>query len=50
MRATRYPLWVWLVPALLLSFALAVRMLNADILFVDEYWSIRNSGGTFGPP
>ena len=49
MRATRYPLWVWLIPALLLSFALAVRLLNADILFVDEYWSIRNSGGTFGP-
>lgn len=47
----RYRLyWVWVLPALLVAGLLAARMLNADILFVDEYWSIRNSGGMpFGP-
>lgn len=39
----------WLVLIMLVSGYLATRMLAVDILFVDEYWSIRNSGGTFGP-
>jgi len=44
------PLWWWLVPVLLLSALLAARLLNADILFVDEYFSIRVSGGDrWGP-
>jgi hypothetical protein len=35
---------------LLVTMWLGVRSINADILFVDEYWSIRNSGGDpFGP-
>jgi hypothetical protein len=41
--------WLWLIIALLLMFGLAAAKLNADTLFVDEYWSIRNSGGIFGP-
>ena len=39
----------WLILFMLISTALASSMLNADILFVDEYWSLRNSGGIFGP-
>lgn len=40
----------WMVTALLLlTVALSARLLNADILFVDEYWSLRNSGVIFGP-
>jgi hypothetical protein len=42
--------WLWLIIALLLMFGLAAAKLNADILFVDEYYSIRVSGGGwFGP-
>ncbi|MAU12628.1 MAG: hypothetical protein CL607_22595 [Anaerolineaceae bacterium] len=42
--------WLWVVPLLLLAGLLAARLLNADILFVDEYWSIRNAGGDrWGP-
>lgn len=41
---------LWLVPILLLAGALSARGLNADLLFVDEYWSIFNSGGDpYGP-
>lgn len=41
---------MWLLPALLLATWLGARGLNADLLFVDEYWSIRNAGGAyFGP-
>lgn len=43
-------LWLWLVPILLLMTYLGARSLNADLLFVDEYWSIRNSGGAFFGP
>jgi 4-amino-4-deoxy-L-arabinose transferase-like glycosyltransferase len=38
-------LWLWLIPLLLLVTWLGAWRINADILFVDEYWSIRNSGG-----
>lgn len=42
--------WLWLVPLLLLCAVLAARLINTDILFVDEYWSIRNAGGArWGP-
>ncbi len=40
-----FPAWLWLIPLLLLAMWLGARGLTADILFVDEYWSIRNSGG-----
>lgn len=41
---------LWMIPLLLLVTWLGARGINADILFVDEYWSIRNSGGDpFGP-
>jgi hypothetical protein len=40
---------VWFVIAALFASAFAAAKLNADTLFVDEYWSIRNSGGIFGP-
>ncbi|MGB1285387.1 MAG: glycosyltransferase family 39 protein, partial [Aggregatilineales bacterium] len=43
----RIDLFWWFIPVLLLATALAARLLNADILFVDEYWSIRNSGGAY---
>ena len=42
--------WLWLLPLLLIAVALAAPMLNADALFVDEYWSIRNSGGAYYGP
>lgn len=48
MRSTTQRHLGWLVLIMFLSAWLAARMLSADILFVDEYWSIRNSGGTFG--
>ncbi|MGJ3239104.1 MAG: glycosyltransferase family 39 protein [Anaerolineae bacterium] len=41
-------LWVT-VFLLLLACWLGARMLTHDLLFVDEYWSLRNSGGIFGP-
>lgn len=42
--------WHWMLPLLLLVTALGARMLNADLLFVDEYWSIYKSGGApYGP-
>lgn len=42
--------WLGLIPLLLLACWLGASWLNTDILFVDEYWSIRNSGGApFGP-
>jgi 4-amino-4-deoxy-L-arabinose transferase-like glycosyltransferase len=44
-------LWIWVVPVLLLSVLLTAIKLNSDLLFVDEFWSIRNSGGfPYGPP
>jgi hypothetical protein len=44
------PYWLWLGMALLLMFGLGAAKLNADVLFVDEYYSIRVSGGGwFGP-
>lgn len=42
--------WLWMIPLLLLTGALGARSLNADLLFVDEYWSIFNAGGDpYGP-
>lgn len=51
MKPQQAPLtWLWLVPLLLLSGALALRLLTGDLLFVDEYWTLRYSGGgRFGP-
>ncbi|MCA9894829.1 MAG: glycosyltransferase family 39 protein [Anaerolineae bacterium] len=50
MRTRLNTKWLWVVPLLLLAGLLAARLLNADILFVDEYWSIRNAGGDrWGP-
>jgi hypothetical protein len=41
---------LWLIALLLLTTGLAARRLNADVIFVDEYWSIFNSGGApYGP-
>lgn len=48
MLSVRSHRW-WLIAIILISAGLAARLLAVDILFVDEYWSIRNSGGTFGP-
>ena len=40
----------WMAAVLLMATLLAAPMLNADLLFVDEYWSLRNAGGEpFGP-
>ncbi|MCU0512737.1 MAG: glycosyltransferase family 39 protein [Anaerolineae bacterium] len=39
-----------LVALLLLLTVAAAPRLNADLLFVDEYWSIRNSGGAYYGP
>lgn len=42
--------WLWLIPLLLLTTWLGARSLNADLLFVDEYWSVYKSGGApYGP-
>jgi hypothetical protein len=42
--------WWWLVPLLLLSFALGAAGLNADPLWADEYHSVFDAGGSiFGP-
>ncbi|MAS32652.1 MAG: hypothetical protein CL610_01520 [Anaerolineaceae bacterium] len=41
--------WIWLVPVLLLVAVLGVRSLNADMLWVDEVFSIGNVGGYQGP-
>ncbi len=37
--------WLWLVPLLLIVAALAVRGLNADTIWGDEYHSISDAGG-----
>ena len=40
----------WLVPVLLLSFWLGVRSLDSDAIWLDEYFSIYDSGaGPYGP-
>lgn len=47
---TAHKPWVWLIPLLLLTTWLGLRSLNADLLFVDEYWSVYKSGGApYGP-
>ena len=46
----KHTIYLWLTLILLVVTWLGTRGINADILFVDEYWSIRNSGGDpFGP-
>ncbi len=43
--------WIWgLTLLLLVTAALGALRLNADILFVDEFHSIRNAGGSFYGP
>ena len=42
-------LWLWLIPVLLLVAALGVRGLNMDMLWLDEVFSIGNTGGYTGP-
>jgi hypothetical protein len=41
--------WLWLIPALLLVTALSAHSLN-DLLWVDEVFSIGNTGGYQGTP
>jgi hypothetical protein len=42
--------WWWMIPLLLVSFWLGARGLNADSMWGDELWSIRDAGGLyFGP-
>src|SRR3989304_4703644 len=42
--------WIWIVPLLLLLTALGARLLNHDLLFVDEYYSVfLTGGGPYGP-
>lgn len=41
--------WYWMIPLLWVATGLGARELATDLLFVDEYWSIRNSGGLYGP-
>jgi hypothetical protein len=44
------PSWGWLVPLLLLTFWLGARSLDADAIWLDEYFSIYDSGGgAYGP-
>jgi hypothetical protein len=38
------PLWLLLIPLLLLTTGLAARNLNADAVWYDEYWSLYNVG------
>lgn len=40
-------LWWWLVPALLLTFLLGVRGIDADPIWYDEYFSILDAGGAY---
>jgi uncharacterized membrane protein len=42
-------IWLWLIPVLLLVAALGVRGLNMDMLWLDEVFSIGNTGGYEGP-
>ncbi|MFN8374251.1 MAG: hypothetical protein U0694_15400 [Anaerolineae bacterium] len=42
--------WLWLLPLLLLMTALAASRLNADAIWLDEWWSIYHAGGAqYGP-
>lgn len=41
--------WVWMMVVLLIVGALGARMLNQDLLFTDEYLSMRNAGIADGP-
>jgi hypothetical protein len=42
--------WLWIVPLLLLMTALAASRLNADAIWLDEWWSIYHAGGAqYGP-
>lgn len=43
-RRAALPLWLWLVPLLLLTFWLGARGLNADIVWRDEYHSLEDAG------
>lgn len=42
--------WWWLIPALLLTFTLGARGLDADAIWYDEYYSIHDAGGAFDGP
>ncbi len=42
-------LWLWMLPLLLLSAALAADGLNADAIWYDELTSIGHAGGLTGP-
>lgn len=43
-------IWLWLVPLLLLITALALPLGDADSLWYDEVWSLKNAGGAhYGP-
>jgi len=47
---TRNKSWVWVIPLLLLIAWLASRMLNADMIYVDEFYTLRVGGaGHWGP-
>lgn len=42
--------WIWLVPLLLLLTALSLPLSDADSLWYDEVWSLKNAGGAiYGP-
>ncbi|MEO0598747.1 MAG: glycosyltransferase family 39 protein, partial [Chloroflexota bacterium] len=48
MRRDRY--WLWVVPLMLIMSALVVPRLGYDGLWLDEWYSVRNSGGAlYGP-
>jgi hypothetical protein len=42
-------IWLWLIPVLLVAAALGARGLNMDMLWLDEVFSIGNTGGYHGP-
>jgi hypothetical protein len=43
-------LWWWLIPLFLVTFWLGARSLDADVIWVDEYHSLEDSGVSyFGP-
>jgi hypothetical protein len=42
--------WLWITPLLLLMTAIAASRLNADAIWLDEWWSIYHAGGAqYGP-
>jgi hypothetical protein len=46
----RIPYRWWLIPVLLITTYLSARHLNADPLWVDEYWTIHLAGGSHEGP